>query len=203
MRTATWRGRMNEPSGELPQPSNPSRPPRRGGSRRRGGRGRGPRPSIAPAVSPVGISATPEAPALIRAASSSEIISKESPSTEPREQRREPMRRPQLSPIAAAAEQVERIIHTLRESLRELEEVLETLDDAQRQQIGDEKDIEKLRRALSVLQRERQSAEREEPRRRLEERGRNRPDDRARPQTRSGAAESRPPAEPSPEESAE
>ncbi|MEO7514663.1 MAG: hypothetical protein ABIW93_02545 [Verrucomicrobiota bacterium] len=62
--------------------------------------------------------------------------------------------------------------------MRELEEVLEILDDAQRQQIGDEKEIEALRRSLSMLQRERQSAPREESRGRFENRGR--PENRSR-----------------------
>jgi hypothetical protein len=71
-----------------------------------------------------------------------------------------------------------------------LEEVLETLDDAQRQQIGDTKEIESLRRSLSMLQRERQSASREETFTRPERRGR--PDNRNRP------PEQRPPPEPPP-----
>jgi len=90
---------------------------------------------------------------------------------------------------------VEEIIKSLRESLRELEEVLETLDDAQRQQIGDEKEIESLRRSLSMLQRERQSAAREEPFGRSERRGR--------PDNRSRSSEQRPPPEPPPTEPAE
>lgn len=65
--------------------------------------------------------------------------------------------------------QVEEIIKTLKDSLRELEEVLETLDDAQRQQIGDEKEIETLRRSLSVLQRERFSPPRDQQRQRPQE----------------------------------
>ena len=60
--------------------------------------------------------------------------------------------------------QVEEVIKNLKESLRALDEVMEILDDAQRQQIGDEKEIESLRRSLSVLQRERYSPPREQPR---------------------------------------
>ena len=84
--------------------------------------------------------------------------------------------------------QVEEIIKTLKDSLRDLEEVLETLDDAQRQQIGDEKEIEALRRSLSLLQRERQSNVREP--------SRSRSDDRGRPDNRSRPDEQRPPADP-------
>ncbi len=79
--------------------------------------------------------------------------------------------RPIGSPIAHVVAKVEEIIKTLKETLRDLEEALETLDDAQRQQIGDEKEIESLRRALSMLQRDRQSS-RDEPRDRPENRGR-------------------------------
>jgi hypothetical protein len=98
-----------------------------------------------------------------------------------------------------AVTQVEEIIKSLRESLRELEEVLEILDDAQRQQIGDEKEIESLRRSLSILQRERQSAPREQPQR--FERGR--AESRNRPQTQRTPTETSPeePTEPSSEES--
>ena len=79
--------------------------------------------------------------------------------------------RPIGSPIARAVLKVEEIIGALKSSLRDLEEVLETLDDAQRQQIGDEKEIESLHRALSMLQRDRQPS-RDDPRERPENRER-------------------------------
>ena len=110
-----------------------------------------------------------------------------------------------------AVVQVEEIISSLKESLRELEDVLEILDDAQRQQIGDEKEIESLRRALSVLQRERQSAERpsaprDQPRR-FEPRGRSENRNRPEPQRPAEKAqpteETRPTEESPSEESAE
>ncbi|MEP6662071.1 MAG: hypothetical protein ABJC04_00280 [Verrucomicrobiota bacterium] len=94
---------------------------------------------------------------------------------------------------------MEQIISTLKESLRELEEVLETLDDAQRQQIGDDKEIQRLRRSLSALQRERPPMEREQPRGRFENRGRGRSDDRPRPEDRPRAGEPPPADEPSEE----
>jgi len=70
----------------------------------------------------------------------------------------------------------------LKDSLRELEDVLEILDDAQRQQTGDEKEIETLRRSLSVLQRERQAAVGRET-------FRSRNDERARPEPRARSEE--------------
>lgn len=97
-----------------------------------------------------------------------------------------------------AVAQVEDIIKSLKDSLRELEEVLEILDDAQRQQIGDEKEIESLRRALSVLQRERQSAPREprEQPRRFDRRersdNRNRPEQQPPPPGESPVADDAP-----------
>jgi hypothetical protein len=90
---------------------------------------------------------------------------------------------------------VEEIIKSLKESLRELEEVLEILDDAQRQQIGDEKEIESLRRSLSMLQRERQSAPREESRGRFDNRGRSENRNRSEQQRSSGKSSDAEPAE--------
>ncbi len=110
--------------------------------------------------------------------------------------------RPTGSPIAQAVAQVEQIIKNLKDSLRELEEVLESLDDAQRQQIGDEKEIESLRRALSILQRDRQSGLREEREQRDQPRRFDRrvvPENRNRPEPPSQA----PSADAPPEEPAE
>lgn len=108
--------------------------------------------------------------------------------------------RPPRSPIGHAIAQVEDVIKELRETVRELEEVLETLDDAQRQQIGDEKEIETLRRTLSILQRDRQSSSRDE----REPRDQPRRFDR-RPENRFRPEPAHPPADApvSPEEPAE
>ena len=51
-----------------------------------------------------------------------------------------------------AIEEVNHIITTLKESLDEMEEVLETLELAERQKDVDEREIESLRRALRHLQ---------------------------------------------------
>jgi hypothetical protein len=167
---------MNQEAGESAQ-SSPSRPPRRSGPRRRGGRGRR-RPQMRepnPAAPEVA-SVAAEQPTPV---SVSEPIKREEPTRAPApsslQQRQQNQHRRIGSPITQATAQVEDVIKSLREALRELEEVLEILDDAQRQQIGDEKEIESLRRALSALQRERQSAPREESRGRYENRGRSEP----------------------------
>jgi predicted RNase H-like nuclease (RuvC/YqgF family) len=55
--------------------------------------------------------------------------------------------------VQAAIEEVNRIIQTLRETLDDMEEVLETLELAERQKIADEQEIENLRRGLRHMQR--------------------------------------------------
>ena len=168
---------MNEKTGESqPLPPRPNRRPPR--PRRRGGR-RGPPSGREQSPQPVGIAAAQTEPLsgqpVLEPANREQPI-RVSPSVHPRSQPPQQQKRAG-SPIVQAVEQIEEIIKTLRESLRELEEVLEMLDDAQRQQIGDEKEIELLRRALSSLQRERQSPIREPSRSRPDDRGRseNRP----------------------------
>lgn len=163
---------MNQEAGEPSKKSSPSLPTRRPVPRRRGGRGRRrpegrePNPKSAEGTTLASEQPSPVSP------------SKPPDRTEPNQaaplpqQRQQAQHRPVGSPIVQATAQVEEVIKSLREALRELEEVLEVLDDAQRQQIGDEKEIESLRRSLSVLQRERQSAPREESRGRYESRSR-------------------------------
>jgi predicted RNase H-like nuclease (RuvC/YqgF family) len=58
--------------------------------------------------------------------------------------------------VQTAIEQVNQIIETLRESLDEMEAVLETLELAERQKNADEYEIDSLRRALNRLQRHRE-----------------------------------------------
>lgn len=59
--------------------------------------------------------------------------------------------------IRQAIDQVARITVTLREALDDMEEVLETVELAERQKDVDEKEIEALRHALRRLQRDRDS----------------------------------------------
>lgn len=179
---------MNELTGDSAQKAIPSsRPPRRPGPRRRGGRGRRPQDREQKLPQP-GALAPAEQPAA--------AIS-EKPARTPVSHPAKPQlhfKQSNLSPIATATAQVEDIIQSLKDSLRDLEEVLEILDDAQRQQIGDEKEIESLRRSLSVLQRERQSPREREPRERFD---RGRSENRNRPEQKAS------PAELPPEESGE
>jgi hypothetical protein len=58
--------------------------------------------------------------------------------------------------VQEAIEEVNRIIQTLRATLDDMEEVLETLELAERQKIADEQEIENLRRGLRHMQRPRE-----------------------------------------------
>jgi hypothetical protein len=58
--------------------------------------------------------------------------------------------------VQKAIEEVNQIIETLRGTLEEMEEVLETLELAERQKIADEQEIETLRRGLRQLHRPRE-----------------------------------------------
>jgi hypothetical protein len=118
---------MLEPEmAEKPQTeSNLPAPPRGpGGGRRRGhrgGRGRGPRRTepVSPAGPPT------EAPAL------------------PDRKIETP-----VSAINQAVEEVTQIVESLKQTLDQMEEVLELVELAERQKLGDEREIESLRRAL-------------------------------------------------------
>ncbi|PYJ02985.1 MAG: hypothetical protein DME25_14100 [Verrucomicrobia bacterium] len=59
--------------------------------------------------------------------------------------------------VQAAISEVNQIIETLRATLDDMDEVLETLELAERQKNADEHEIETLRRALRQLHRPRES----------------------------------------------
>lgn len=61
--------------------------------------------------------------------------------------------------IQGTIEQVNEIIHTLKESLEQMDEVLELLEYFERQGDADEREIESLRRALRQLQRPRDAGQ--------------------------------------------
>jgi hypothetical protein len=61
--------------------------------------------------------------------------------------------------VTEAIEQVNHIIETLRATLNDMEEVLETVELAERQKIADEREIETLRRGLRQVQRPREGGE--------------------------------------------
>ena len=65
----------------------------------------------------------------------------------------EPDNEPITPSITTAIEQVNKIIDELKHSLDEMEEVLETLELAERQKIDDAREIESLQRALRQLHR--------------------------------------------------
>ena len=58
--------------------------------------------------------------------------------------------------MTSAIEQVNQIIETLQATLNEMEEVLETVEYAERQKTADEQEIETLRRSLRQLHRPRE-----------------------------------------------
>jgi prefoldin subunit 5 len=58
--------------------------------------------------------------------------------------------------VQEAIEEVNHIIETLRGALNDMEEVLETLELAERQKTADEQEIETLRRGLRQLHRPRE-----------------------------------------------
>jgi len=67
------------------------------------------------------------------------------------EPEREPL--PKTAAVSQAIEQVTGVIEELKHALSEMEEVLETLELAERQKIDDEREIESLQRALRQLHR--------------------------------------------------
>ena len=166
---------MNEQIGESPQGPIAPRPdrrrpnPRRRGGQRRPRDNREPMSNTPPMVAPESSNSGEPSAVPLPAVETTAFPAQRPPA---QIQQRPPHSRPPQphhpripgSPIVLAIEQVEDVVRTLKESLRELEEVLEILDDAQRQQIGDEKEIDTLRRSLSALQRARDSVRREQPR---------------------------------------
>ena len=125
------------------QPTEPSRPvPSRrsdGGRRRghRGGRGRGPRrvEHIPPPGPPADAPVLPEQKA-----------------------------EPPASAISRAIEEVTQIVETLKQTLDQMEEVLELVELAERQTLADEREIESLRRALHRIHRPRGEPPERQPR---------------------------------------
>jgi len=82
------------------------------------------------------------------------------PAIEAAEQRQQPETPHRPPAISDAIEQVNRIIEELKHSLDEMEEVLETLELAERQKIDDEREIQSLQRALRQLHRPRDHEQR-------------------------------------------
>ncbi len=130
-----------EQKSESHQPEMPkhSGPRRRG---RRGGRGR---------RRPAPIASAPVSSAPIETA---EPIEREFSDLSEAPQQREKFQRPRRSgsPLMQAADEVAEVIESLKQTLAQMEEVLELIETAERQKLTDEKEIESLRRALRQLQ---------------------------------------------------
>ena len=136
----------------MPERLGTSQPARRG---RRGGRGRRGRGRPAPRSSVEQLPPAPEEAAEpIQPVAEHEFPERETPPPPRRELR-------PAAPMAVhqAIDEVTHIIDTLRGTLDDMEQVLETLELAERQKNADEQEIETLRRGLRQLHRPRESGE--------------------------------------------
>ena len=121
---------------QQPEPNLADAPKRSGPRRRgrRGGRGRHRPAAATPASGPPIENDSPPAPASVEP-------SKERFSA-PREEEKN------VSAISQAVTEVTRVVESLKQSLAQMEEVLELVELAERQKLGDEREIDSLRRAL-------------------------------------------------------
>jgi len=142
-----------EPSSETNRPARPREP---GGGRRRGHRGgrgrRRPAPSVSIAEHPA--QAESQTPQVAPSVSTPELPARPAP---PRQkfQPAVPATRaakPDSSAISQAVNEVMQIVESLKQALNQMEDVLELVEHAERQKLGDEREIESLRRALRQLQ---------------------------------------------------
>jgi Na+/phosphate symporter len=60
--------------------------------------------------------------------------------------------KPDSSAISQAVNEVTHVVESLKQALNQMEDVLELVELAERQKLGDEREIESLRRALRQLQ---------------------------------------------------
>jgi hypothetical protein len=148
--------------------SNLPAPPKSSGARRRGRRGGRGRRRPAPAIPVAGQFAQTESPSQIEppirlreempvrpAPSKPKFQPPVSAPVDPPEEKFRPSPRknnPDGSAISQAVSEVTQIIESLRQSLAQMEEVLELVELAERQKLADEREIESLLRALRQLQ---------------------------------------------------
>jgi len=142
---------QQQPESNLPEMPKHSGPRRRG---RRGGRGRRRPISTAPVSDQAADAEIPvtqiEPPIRLR----EEMPVRPAPS---KQKFPSPVSAPRTikragSPLLQAADEVAEIIESLKQTLAQMEEVLELIELAERQKISDEREIESLRRALRQLQ---------------------------------------------------
>ena len=149
---------QEEPASEMNRPAQPREPGR--GRRRghRGGRGRRrPAPSVPVAEQPAQAeSLTPQA--------APPVSTPEPPARPaPPRQKFQPVvpapraAKPDDSAISQAVTEVTQVVESLKQALNQMEDVLELVEHAERQKLGDEHEIESLRRALRQLQHPRSS----------------------------------------------
>ena len=147
-------------TGESQRPAGGSSPrPARRSSRGRRGRGHRPRPSQAETQKSQAREAPKPEPLVEPTAPAGDIAPIGEAAPLPGEQPSLPVRQDEprhpLS-VQQAIEEVTHVITALKETLDDMEEVLETLELAERQKNADEQEIESLRRALRPLQRQRE-----------------------------------------------
>jgi hypothetical protein len=168
-----------EPGSAPPERPGTPQPRRRGRRAGRGRRGRGQRPSLPPAQEPPPPGEEPaepiqpvSEPALVESGIAAPPIRELQPTSPALPGQvldqpyhaplvREPRPASPASPasVQQAIEVVNHIIETLRGTLDDMEEVLETLELAERQQNAGEQEIETLRRGLRQLHRPREGGQ--------------------------------------------
>lgn len=108
---------------------------------RRGGRGRSRSPQARPAAAKESATVPESPPPTERVAALAERVAAKGT--------------PHTSAISQALDEVMQIVESLKRAVDQMEEVLELVELAERQKLGDEQEIESLRRALRQLQRPR------------------------------------------------
>ena len=142
---------------QSPEPNQPEMP-KRSGPRRRGRRGGRGRHRSAPN--------SPDAPVAKSPAENEISTPAGSPPVEkPKEKISAPPREPEFneSAVSRAVEEVTRIVESLRQTLAQMEDVLELVELAERQKLADEREIDSLRRALRKIQAPREKSREPSP----------------------------------------
>jgi len=147
---------MCPPEEQQPESNQPAPPKSSGGGRRRGHRGGHGRRRPAPAGPVAGQPAQAESltPHVAQPAGMPEPPARSAP---PRQKFPPAVPAPRAahpdgSAISQAVNEVMQIVESLRQARKQMEDVLELVEHAERQKLGDEREIESLRRALRQLQ---------------------------------------------------
>jgi len=144
------------PEEQSSEPNRPLQPRESGNGRRRGHRGgrgrRRPAPSVPVAEQPA--QAESLTPPAAQPAGTPELPARSTP-PKPKFQPAAPVPRaaqPDGSAISKAVNEVMQIVDSLKQALNQMEDVLELVEVAERQKLGDEREIDSLRQLLRQLQ---------------------------------------------------